>query len=190
MKNVITICFAMVMMSSVVFAGTSTSDETVNTIRDGEIVYRDGHYLAGEVIPKGYDVFGYNYHTHIFNGLYINFDLGGRHGLPPYEGDDQMYLERLVEEEFAIDLDAAQTLVEGLPYWPYRNDCLLMKWNDAWLSNEDKDLDGMLDRHWGYASYIGSGAWETNVQSGSYELEVNGEMTEIQWNYFCKIIKN
>jgi hypothetical protein len=69
-----------------------------------------------------------------------------------------------------------------------------MKWNDAWLSNEDCDGDGLLDRHLGFDSYIGSGAWLTNVQSGSYiDPGEDGEMdtdddVEYRWNYFVKII--
>lgn len=59
-----------------------------------------------------------------------------------------------------------------------------MKWNDAWLSNKDCDGDGKLDRHYGYPSYIGSGAWETNHQWGSYEED--GET--YNWNYFTKIV--
>ena len=59
-----------------------------------------------------------------------------------------------------------------------------MKWNDAWLSNTDCDEDGLLDRHYGLPSYIGSGAWVTNHQSGSYDLD--GET--IKWNYFVKIV--
>ncbi len=42
---------------------------------------------------------------------------------------------------------------------PYKDDDLLMKWNDAWLSNQDCSGDGKLDRHFGFASYIGSGAF-------------------------------
>ncbi len=67
---------------------------------------------------------------------------------------------------------------------PYKDDNLMMKWNDAWLSNKDCDGDGLLDRHYGYDSYIGSGAWLTNHQSGVYEQE--GE--ECKWNYFVKIV--
>lgn len=66
----------------------------------------------------------------------------------------------------------------------YCNDDLIMKWNDAWLSNEDCDGDGLLDRHYGYSSYIGSGAWCTNHQKGVYE--VNG--TTCKWTYFVKIV--
>jgi hypothetical protein len=61
---------------------------------------------------------------------------------------------------------------------------LLMKWNDAWLSNVDCDDDGLLDRHFGFPSYIGSGAWETNHQWGSWEE--NGTICE--WDYFVKIV--
>jgi len=56
---------------------------------------------------------------------------------------------------------------------PYADDDLLMKWNDAWLSNMDCDGDTRLDRHNGYPSYIGSGAWLTNHQSG--KVDVNGK---------------
>jgi hypothetical protein len=54
---------------------------------------------------------------------------------------------------------------------PYKEDNLLMKWNDAWLSNMDCNGDGKLDRHYGFGSYIGSGAWLTNHMSGEYEGE-------------------
>ena len=66
----------------------------------------------------------------------------------------------------------------------YKDDKLSMKWNDAWLSNKDCDGDGLLDRHYGFDSYIGSGAWLTNHMSGTYELE--GEVCK--WNYFVKIV--
>lgn len=63
---------------------------------------------------------------------------------------------------------------------PYKEDSLMMKWNDAWLSNKDCDGDGKLDRHYGYESYIGSGAWLTNHMKGEDE---NGK-----WTYFVKIV--
>jgi hypothetical protein len=66
----------------------------------------------------------------------------------------------------------------------WKNDKLIMKWNDAWLSNTDCDNDGLLDRHYGYSSYIGSGAWLTNHMSGTYT--VNGK--KCYWTYFTKII--
>ncbi len=66
----------------------------------------------------------------------------------------------------------------------YKDVNLLMKWNDAWLSNKDCTGDGILDRHFGFDSYIGSGAWLTNIQSGEYEMD--GEVCA--WNYFVKIV--
>jgi hypothetical protein len=60
-----------------------------------------------------------------------------------------------------------------------------MKWNDAWLSNKDCDGDALLDRHYGYTSYIGSGAWLTNHQKGTY-LDSKGKKQ--RWTYFTKII--
>jgi hypothetical protein len=63
-------------------------------------------------------------------------------------------------------------------------DKLIMKWNDAWLSNKDCDGDGKLDRHFGFNSYIGSGAWLTNHQSGTYMMDGK----EYKWTYFVKIV--
>lgn len=68
---------------------------------------------------------------------------------------------------------------------PYKEDSLIMKWNDAWLSNKDCDDDGLLDRHYGFASYIGSGAWLTNHQSGEYTA---ADGATCKWEYFTKII--
>jgi hypothetical protein len=68
---------------------------------------------------------------------------------------------------------------------PYKEDNLSMKWNNAWLSNQDCDGDGLLDRHDGYSSYIDSGAWLTNHMSGVYEGD-DGETCS--WNYFVKIV--
>jgi hypothetical protein len=46
-----------------------------------------------------------------------------------------------------------------------------LKWNDAYLSNEDCDGDYKLDRHYGFDSYIGSGAWITFHYNGEYEKD-------------------
>lgn len=54
---------------------------------------------------------------------------------------------------------------------------LQMKWNDAWL-----DEDG--NRHEGFPSYDGSGAWLTNHMIGWYEED--GKV--YQWEYFVKIV--
>jgi len=66
----------------------------------------------------------------------------------------------------------------------YKDVDLKMKWNDAWLSNVDADGDGLLDRHFGFDSYIGSGAWITNHMSGEYVLDGR----TCKWNYFVKIV--
>jgi hypothetical protein len=150
-------------------AGNGNSNNCT-TIQDGELEYSAGHYLEGEPLQVGYDIFGYNYQAHMFNSYYCNAYLG-RDGFPPYEGDADAYLDE------NPDADDHWT-------WPYRDVRLMMKWNDAWLSNKDCDGDGELDRHYGFTSYIGSGAWETNHQSGSYEED--GQI--YKWNYFVKIV--
>jgi hypothetical protein len=122
------------------------------TIQAGTLEYPAGRYLAGQPLEVGFDAFGYNYQSHLFKGSYANVYLNGD-GLPPYEGDEAAYL--------ALSPSAATKW-----YWPYRDYDVQMKWNDAWMANTDCDGDGKLDRHYGFASYRGSGAWQTNQYGG------------------------
>lgn len=46
---------------------------------------------------------------------------------------------------------------------------VIIRWNDAFLSNKDCDGDGILDVHFGHDSYIGSWAWLSNRFYGTYE---------------------
>ena len=136
-------------------------------IQDGQLTYSDGHYLAGEPLEMGYDIFGYNYQAHMFNGYYANSYLG-KDSFPPYEGDAEAYL--------AENPGAATKW-----YWPYRDVHLIMKWSDIWLSNKDCSGDGKLDR--GGPEDIGSaadGAWLTNHQRG---IDDAGK-----WTYYVKIV--
>lgn len=135
----------------------SAKKEKCTTIQSGEIVGSDG-----VTITTGYDQWGYNYQAMIFNGYYC---------------------------------DSYRNAV-----WcqDYKDVELSMKWNEAWLSNQDcgtqigregafSDLntpDGKLDRHYGFDSYRGSGAWITNHQKGTY---MDGDV-ECSWNYFVKIV--
>jgi hypothetical protein len=111
------------------------------TIQQGLLVDSNGN-----LITLGYDIWGYNYQAHMFNGYYDN---ATRPNIPVTSGDN-----------------------------------LEMKWNDAWLSNKDCDGDVKLDRHYGYPTYRGSGAWLTNHQSGTYEKDGK----TYHWTYFIKII--
>jgi hypothetical protein len=158
-------------------------------IRDGELLYSAGHYYADRPLRTGYDAYGYNYQAHMFNGTYANVYLG-RYGYPPYYGRDDAYYQRLVDEGIAATVAAAaeELATSSLTawFWPYRDVNLVMMWNDSWLSSTDCDSDGALDRHDGYPSYIGSGAWETNHQWGSYIDSETGRRET--WNYFVKII--
>jgi len=139
-------------------------------IQDGVLMYSVDHYFAGQPLTVGYDLFGYNYQAHMFSGSYANIYLGGG-GFPPYTGDDAAYL-------------AENPTVVNHWAWPYRDTQVLMKWDQDWLANVDCDNDGKLDRHYGSASYIGSGAWETNHMWGEYEQD--GKVCH--WDYFTKII--
>jgi hypothetical protein len=141
------------------------------TIQSGLLFYASGHYLYPQPLSTGHDIFGYAYQSNLYNGSYANAYLGAD-GYPPYLGDDAAYL---AENPEAVNHWT----------WPYRNDNVLMKWNDAWLSKKDCDHDGKLDRHYGYPTYKGSGAWLTNHMSGSY---ITPEGKLCHWTDFYKII--
>ncbi len=74
---------------------------------------------------------------------------------------------------------------------------LVMKWNDAWLSNKDcgtqpkraeytdvNTPDNKLDRHYPLDTYIGSGAWLTNHYTKTYYVDG----VECEYDEFIKII--
>ena len=130
-------------------SGTSLAKKDADETNNGCVTIQSGLLVAsdGSIIETGYDVYGYNYQGHMFNGYYGN---ASRPAVPVNEGTK-----------------------------------LLMKWNDAWLSNKDCDGDGKLDRYYGFDSYIGSGAWQTNHMFGEYEGE-DGKICK--WNYFAKFI--
>jgi hypothetical protein len=166
-STILAVLVSAVLLASLAAVPALAKKSDFNTITEGEVLYSTGHYLVDEPIPTGFDPYGYNYQGHLFKGSYVNVYLGGA-GFPPYEGDDDAYL-------------AENPNAENHWAWPYRDVRLVMKWNDAWLSNMDRDGDGKLDRP---DDYIGSGAWETNHMWG--EDEVDGEL--YQWNYFVKIV--
>lgn len=174
MKTKFLLALALAILLVAIFAVAVSADPPDKidcvSIQDGTLTYSVGHYLYPQPLAVGYDAYGYNYQAHLFNGSYANVYLGPD-GFPPYTGDAEAYL-------------AANPGVVSKWYWPYHDVELLMKWNQFWLANVDCDLDGALDRHFGFDSYIGSGAWETNHMFGSYELEG----TVCEWNYFTKIV--
>jgi hypothetical protein len=118
---------------------------------------------------SGFNDYGYNYNSHMFRGYYANAYLG-KDGFPPYEGDTDAYL--------AENPEAASKW-----YWQYRDTWLMMKWSDTWLSNQDRNCDGLLDRgnEEPYANSAAEGAWLTNHMRGRDE---NGK----RWTYFVKIV--
>lgn len=105
----------------------------------------------------GYNEWGYNYQAHIFNGMWCDYHPYYR----PGGGGHDWCIANL------------------------GNVHLQMKWNDAWLSNQDRDGDGSLDRHWGFDSYIGSGAWCTNHERETY---IGDDGKKHTYTYFVKIV--
>ena len=142
-------------------------------ISDRSLVYPTDHFLEGELLSTGFDIFGYNYQAHIFKGFYANLYLG-EYGFPPYEGENEVYLENnpdILDDLFFMEY-----------YWPFRNDMVNMSWNDLWLSNMDCNADGLLDDE---NNKIGSGAWELYQSNGVYKDE-NGN--DCNWRLKYKII--
>ena len=188
MRKILTVFLAFVLVAFII--GTTSHHAVAKkggctTIKNGVLTYSAGHYLVltGQpLLMPGFNPYGYNYQARLFNGYYANVYLGSD-GFPPYEADDVAYFQRLADEGYIQD-KFGKYACEYKWYWPYRDVILNMKWNDAWLSNKDCDGNGNLDRYYGYDSYIGSGAWETNHQSGTYD----NDGKECHWTYFVKIV--
>ena len=153
----------------------NTKSEKCTKIQSGDILYPDGHYLTGESLSTGFDVFGYNYQAHIFKGLYANLYLGEA-GFPPYQGNNDEYLAENPEVE------KNQHIMKH--FWPYRNDEVNMTWNDAWQPNNDCDNDGYLDVV-NYNDVVGSGGWENYHSKGTY-INTNGKLCH--WEQHTKIV--
>lgn len=187
MKKIFSLAMVLILLITLVaiIASPASADKPggCTEIKDGTLLYATGHYLEGQLIPLGYDPFGYNYQAHQFNGSYANAYLG-RPGqkLPPYEGNDAAYYQRLVDEDYAGSITEAEALMSTNGYWPHRDIQLMMKWSDIWLSNKDcTPKDGVLDRGGpGGTSSAADGAWLTNHQRGTDE---NGN-----WTYYVKIV--
>ena len=172
-KKIYACILATALLSMIIPVALAAPKGDANRIKDGILAYSAGQYLEGQPLTLGFDDYGYNYQGHMFKGSYANAYLG-RYGFPPYEGDDEAYQQRLTDEGI-IETPASW-------YWDLRNVELTMKWNDAWLSNLDRDEDGLLDRHYGHVSYDGSGAWLTNHMWGINEDD------DAKWEYFVKIV--
>jgi len=140
-KKIVLFAISVILVS---FLATGIGFAECATIQDRMLYTTDER-----LIETGFDVWGYNYQAHMFNGGYCD----------AYR--DAAWCQEWVEDD------------------------LIMKWNDAWLSNKDCDGDGLLDRYYGFDSYIGSGAWLTNHQKGIY-FDDSGKKQ--RWNYFVKIV--
>jgi len=154
MKRILLGLLIVIMLVVPIFA-KGNGKQKCTTIQDQTLTYS----TSDEIIPLGYDDWGYNYQGRIFNGWYHNSPRPE----PPYTKD-------------TIDTAPSKT-------W------LIMKWSDEWMSNKDCDGDGLLDRGYSCnpenpTSSACQGAWVTNHQFGSYEED--GETC--YWNYFVKIV--
>ena len=110
-----------------------------------------------ETINVGYSQWGYNYQAHMFNGDWCDYHPNYRPGGGGYEW---------CQENMA-------------------NVELMMKWNQDWLANVDRDDNGLLDRHYGFPTYRGSGAWLTNHERGTYLGDIGQTCS---YEYFVKIV--
>jgi hypothetical protein len=172
--------WAALLVAALMLAPAPASAQCV-TITSGQLLYRPGHYLAGQPMTPGVNPYGYNYQAHSFNGSYFNAYAGGD-GLPPWDGDDAEYL-------------AANPSAVTHWAWQYRFLDVAMKWNDAWLSNKDcggdglagGPPDGLLDYHYGFATFVGSGAWLTNHNSWKVTLPNGKESRASEFVKFMAI---
>lgn len=83
MKKNLVLALILCLAAVALFTGEAAyAKNSCTTLNDEVIAYSVGHYLAGEYMTPGYDIFGYNYGAHMFKGSYANAYLGGSAFLP------------------------------------------------------------------------------------------------------------
>ena len=164
------------------------------TDKPATIFYPEGHYLEGWPRQVGFDMFGYNYQAHKFQGYFANVYLGGD-GFPPYGGDADTYYAALVMYGFFDTAADAEAYLAEEWFWGLRDTHLRMIWNDAWLSNQDRadssgggEPDGNLDRHYGFPSYFDSGAVLIQYQVEPMQVERDGMVKTENLYYYSEIV--
>ncbi len=116
------------------------------------------------------------------------FTVGGD-GFPPYRGNEKKYYRALVHYNFAPSIEEAETYLSEMWYWDLRDVRLYMRWNDAWLSNQDRgaDPDGNLDRHYGYPTYVDSNAVLTQFQIEKIKVPCGKRTKTVFLYYYSRI---
>jgi hypothetical protein len=134
------ICLAMCLAAG----GTAAAE----SIPAGDFVYPPGHYLEGQAVEPVFDIFGLNYQAKIgIASSHANMTMGF-FGLPPWEGDDDAYFQRMVDEGLAETVADAQAMLAVMPEWYKRCWPVEFWWNEAWYSNAlDLNEDGCPDWH-------------------------------------------
>lgn len=87
MKFLFGIFFIAILLST---TASLAKPQKCTTIKDGVLKYPVGHYLEGQLLTTGYDIYGFNYQAHRFDGCFVNY-LRSYHGSPPYEGECSMH---------------------------------------------------------------------------------------------------
>ena len=59
--SVTAIVIIAIMLLAVIAAPAAAKSNDCTTIKEGVLTYSAGHYLEGEPLKVGYDIFGYNY---------------------------------------------------------------------------------------------------------------------------------
>ena len=76
MRKFVVFCIAL-LLSFMCFGYGIAQKCNCDTIKEGTVWYSTGHYLEGEPLTTGYDIFGYTYQAHQFRGSYFNAYSGG-----------------------------------------------------------------------------------------------------------------
>jgi hypothetical protein len=152
---------AVVMSVAAMGAVMAEKKDKCTTIQDGTITYGKVGDPSTDIIPIGYDQWGYNYQAHMFNGKWCDYHPLFRPGGAKHD----WCVENMADVE------------------------LMMKWSDEWLSNKDCNNDSN-DRGYSCdpenAKSSGcSGAWLTNHEFGTY---INDTGETCSYTYFCKIV--
>jgi len=149
---VLMLCLVVSLVISSLAAGAKLGG---TTIQSGKVTYWDGHYLAGQKVKTGFDIFGDNFQARTFSG-YLENAFRPWNGEPPFAGDRSVdwWMDLRWNEAFLSNTD-----LDGdghLDWHPFVD----------WAGSNHDNGDG---------NWQGSGAVISGTWSGPSWQEIGGE---------------
>ena len=156
------------------------------TIKDGTIEYGRVGDSSTEIIPIGYDQWGYNYQAHMFSGLYCN------NGRPdPVCTEDDTYLIMKWSDEWLANTDCNGDHKLDRGYSCNPEDASSSACEGAWLTNHQFGSyeEGGETCYWDYFVKIVMVPEDAVAEGGIWYTADHVEIGSVIWGAYARILQ-